>query len=123
MQSPLDAAGDIRQVHERGGLMPFLSVCRGPAPALDAVQEILVVGGQVDAAAAFLARLVPRTEYLKTAGVPHHQEPFRAIEGRPVLVTFLHVGRPVALLEDQLPLLAGSAVAGPFEDAVLRVGE
>src|SRR5690349_18171243 len=69
----------------------------------------------------FLARFVARAKQLPAAALAENQHSFGAVKGIPVFVTFLHVRRPDALLEDELLFTLAFAVI--FEDDVLRVGK
>jgi len=123
VQRLLLAAGDVRQVDKARRKMPFLHVGVGSFAAPDALDEVGMVGDEVRRTAPFLSWLVPRAKDLEADAVAEDQHPLGAIEGGSVLISFLHVRRPIPLLENELPLAGGFAVAGPFEDAVLRVRE
>jgi hypothetical protein len=65
VQRPLDAAGDIGEVHELGGKVPLFDVGVRPAAGADAVEEVLMMRRQIDAARARFAWLVLQTNTLK----------------------------------------------------------
>ena len=47
VQRPLRAAGNVGQVHERRGEVPFFDVRGRPAARAHAIEEVLMMGGQV----------------------------------------------------------------------------
>jgi hypothetical protein len=96
----------------------------GLAAVADAIHKVAMVGRQVGLAARhFLNQLIAWTKNLESAPLAQKHHAVGAIEGIPVFKTFLHIGRPDALLEDELTLVANLSVARIFEHDVLRVGE
>src|SRR5258705_9603944 len=82
-----------------------------------------MVRGDADFAAGRLAHRVLWADDLIAAVFAEQHHPLRAVKRVAVLKTFLEIRRPDPLLENELPLVAGLAVAGPLENAILRVGE
>src|SRR5688572_26609492 len=121
LQHPPDARRYIPQMAERGGKMADLDVSIGPFPVLDALEKIAMMRWPIWFAAHFITRLVARAEQLPAVPFAENEHPLGAIERIAVLVTFLHVGRPDALLKDQL--LLRFAFTGVFEDDRLRIGK
>src|SRR5262245_18639417 len=95
----------------------------GRAAIADAVEEVLMMRLQVRAAGSLLSRRVFHAKDLPAASFAENHVTLGAVEGIPVLVTFLHVGRPDPLFEDELLRTSILAVARIFEDHGLRVGE
>src|SRR5262245_2994421 len=101
--------------------MTLLDVRVRPLPFADAVEEVLMMRGQIGPAAGeLLQRRVLRAERLPCAFAEDHVA-LRAVERDAVLVALLHVRGPVPLLVDELSFVADRAVAGVVEDAVLVV--
>src|SRR5206468_1239634 len=84
-------------------------------------QEIRVVGHKVGRAGLCGNQLVARAVQLPAFRVTNNQHAVGAVKGRAVFITFLHVRRPDALLEDELLLLARFALDWILEDGALRV--
>src|SRR4029453_11564124 len=82
-----------------------------------------MVRGHADFAAGLLAHRVLWADDLIAAVLAEQHHPLRAVKRVTVLIALLVIWRPDPLLEDELPLMAGLAVASPLENAILRVGK
>src|SRR5690606_26295424 len=74
--------------------------------AANAVEEVLVMRRDVGTSRTFRNKLVPLGVQFPAHGMPDDKHPLRAVERGAVLVAFLCIWRPDALLEDELLLLA-----------------
>src|SRR5690349_5812875 len=83
----------------------------GSAAVADAGDEVVVMGGEIDARGFdFLDQLVLAPEDLPAAGLAADDHAFGAVPGASVLVSFLHVRTPDALLVNELLLFSTGKV-------------
>ena len=119
----IDARRDVAEMAQRGREMVDLDVGVGTRSGLDAVPKVGVMGGEVRAAAGgFFDQLVARAVEFVAPDLAEDHHPVGAVVGVAVLEAFLHVGRPDALLKDQLLGTSRFGGSGVLEGDVLRVG-